>query len=329
VNPIERTVRSFDEFQQRHGPLAFLFGVVKKFGDDQAGNLAALLAYFAFFAIFPLLLLLVTILGIVLRSDPALQQRILHSALVDFPVIGVQLQHNVHSLNATGAGFGVGLAGSLWGARGIASAIQTACNTVWQVPKVDRPGFPWNQLRTFGVLFVLAVGLVLTGFLSGLGGGAGTTALALRVGALGLSAAVNVAMFFGAFRLATAKEVASRCLLPGAVTAGIAWQVLLAIGGYVVLHDLRHSSQVYGLFGLVLGLLSWLYLQAQITLYALEADVVRAKRLWPRSLVQPPLTVADENAYAGYVQTEARRPEQKVSIEFEPSASEAKTPTER
>jgi uncharacterized BrkB/YihY/UPF0761 family membrane protein len=47
---------------------------------------------------------------------------------------------------------------------------------------------------------------------------------------------------------------------------------------------LRHASELYGTFGLVLGLLGWFHLQAQLTLYAVEADVVRARKLWPRSL---------------------------------------------
>ncbi|MDP9331837.1 MAG: hypothetical protein M3Q30_00800 [Actinomycetota bacterium] len=41
----ERLVRRVDEFQQRNRPLGFLFAVVKKFGDDRAGMLAALMAY--------------------------------------------------------------------------------------------------------------------------------------------------------------------------------------------------------------------------------------------------------------------------------------------
>ena len=59
-----------DELQQRHAWLAFPVAVWKKFGDDQAGNLAALVAYYAFVAIFPLLLVLVTVLSIVLKNDP-------------------------------------------------------------------------------------------------------------------------------------------------------------------------------------------------------------------------------------------------------------------
>jgi hypothetical protein len=69
---------------------------------------------------------------------------------------------------------------------------------------------------------------------------------------------------------------------------------LQAVGGYLVGHYLRHTSQVYGVFAIVLGLLFWLYLGAQLTLYAAEVNVVAARRLWPRSVLQPPLA-ADQH----------------------------------
>lgn len=87
VNPLRR----LDRIQQRWPPLAFPFAVVRKFGDDQAGSLAALVAYWGFFSLFPLLLVLVAILGMVLRGHSALQRTILNSALTDFPVIGSDL----------------------------------------------------------------------------------------------------------------------------------------------------------------------------------------------------------------------------------------------
>jgi uncharacterized BrkB/YihY/UPF0761 family membrane protein len=46
--------------------------VVKKFSDDQAGQLAALIAYYGFLSLFPLLLVMVTVLGFVLQGDPQL-----------------------------------------------------------------------------------------------------------------------------------------------------------------------------------------------------------------------------------------------------------------
>jgi len=73
-----------DDYQQRHAGLALPFAVFRKFGDDQAGNLAALIAYYAFFSIFPLLLALTTILGYVLSGHPALEQRVFSTALGQF-----------------------------------------------------------------------------------------------------------------------------------------------------------------------------------------------------------------------------------------------------
>ncbi|MFZ1491362.1 MAG: hypothetical protein WAS51_15605, partial [Ilumatobacteraceae bacterium] len=60
-----------DTWQQRHTPLAFTVGVVKKFGDDRAGRQAALIAYFGFFSLFPLLLAVTTIVSFVVSEQDA------------------------------------------------------------------------------------------------------------------------------------------------------------------------------------------------------------------------------------------------------------------
>lgn len=91
VNGIERLARRVDRVQQRHSWTSFPVAVVKKFGDDRASDLAALMAYYAFFSLFPLLVALVTVLGLVLRNNPPLQQRVLDLALSQFPIIGDQL----------------------------------------------------------------------------------------------------------------------------------------------------------------------------------------------------------------------------------------------
>src|SRR5690606_3239616 len=115
---VERWMRRVDRWQRGHRWAAFPFAVVKKFGDDQAGNLAALVAYYSFFSIFPLLLFLTTVLGRVLASDEELQQRLLDSALGQFPVVGDQLQDNVGGLPGSGLALVIGLVGALWGGMG-------------------------------------------------------------------------------------------------------------------------------------------------------------------------------------------------------------------
>src|SRR5688500_12704145 len=68
MDRLKRLVHAADDFQQRHRWLAFPVAVVKKFGEDQGGQRAALLAYYGFFSLFPLLLVAVTVLGFVLQG---------------------------------------------------------------------------------------------------------------------------------------------------------------------------------------------------------------------------------------------------------------------
>lgn len=303
-------LRAADRLQQRWPPLAFPVAVVKKFGDDRAGNLAALIAYYTFVAIFPLLLVLITVLDIVISHDPALRQRLLSSALRAYPVIGPQLQGSVHSLHKAGLALVIGLVGSLLGARGVASVAQNAFNSVWEVPHDRRPAFPWSTLRGIGLVLAIGLGEIGTAILSGVAGGIGhvISGVAPQVGAIALALILNVGLFWLAFRLATANEVSWRDLRLGAVLSAVAWQVLQLVGGYFISRLLHHSSALYGVFGVVLGLLAWIYLQAQITLYAVEASTVHAWRLWPRSLFPPPLTEQDRRACQLYGQAERRPP---------------------
>jgi uncharacterized BrkB/YihY/UPF0761 family membrane protein len=84
-----------------------------------------------------------------------------------------------------------------------------------------------------------------------------------------------------------------------------------------VIHQLRHASQVYGFFASVLGLVSWLHLSAHLTLYAAELNVVKARRLRPRSMVQPPLVEADRRVLDLIARQEERRPEQSVESSWD------------
>jgi uncharacterized BrkB/YihY/UPF0761 family membrane protein len=162
---------------------------------------------------------------------------------------------------------------------------------IWNIPGRQRPGFWARQVRGL-LLVVFAVGLAATSLLTLLGSYGGQ-AVAVALANLVAAAAVNVGLFLLVFRVLTPEQIPTRQLLAGTVVAGVAWQALQAVGGYLVGHYLRHTSQVYGVFAIVLGLLFWLYLGARLTLYAAEVNVVAARRLWPRSLLQPPFANAD------------------------------------
>jgi YihY family inner membrane protein len=314
---VEAFVRRIDARQQRTPFLAFPFAVVKKFGDDRAGGLAALMAYYGFLALFPLLLLLVTLLGFALNGNASLQRRVLQSALSDFPIIGDQLRTNIHSLRLSGIGLVIGILGLVWGSLGMTQAAQHAMAQIWNVEGKDRPSFFARFGR--GLLFIALLGLdvALIAAVAELGTFGPDRAIWFRVVNLVVAAALNVGVFVAAFRLLTPKQIGLGDLVPGAIMAGIAFTGLQIGGSYLVAHQLRHTSQVYGFFAIVLGLLAWLYLSAEVTLYAAETNVVRVRRLWPRSIVQPPLTEPDRRVLRDMVEQEIRRPEQRVEVGFD------------
>jgi YihY family inner membrane protein len=317
MNPLERVVRSVDRAQQRFGPAAFVFGVVKKFGDDRAGSLAALIAYYGFLSLFPLLLLLVTILGIVAGHNPSFAKSVEHSALSQFPVIGNQLGNNIHALHRNSTiGLVIGILGLIWGAQGAIQAGQYAMAEVWNVPGVVRPNF-WSRLvRTLLMMGVLGVFLVASTTLAGIVSFATKGSSITHVAGVIVSLLLNVALYVVAFRVLTPKQVRSRLLVPGAILGGAGWTVLQYLGVSLIDHTLRHTSQVYGFFAVVLGLVAWMYLGAQMTLYVAEVNVVKANRFWPRGMVQPPLTEADERVLVAIGQQGKRRPEQRLSVKF-------------
>jgi YihY family inner membrane protein len=282
MNGVERLLRSVDRVQQRSRWLGFPLAVMWKFRDDHGGALATVVAYNAFFAFFPLLLVVVTVLGFLLGRDSGFQQRVLGSAVAEFPIIGDQVQESIHGLRGSGVGLVIGFVAFAWGARGLTQVAQHAMAEIWNIPGRQRPSFWARQVRGLLLLVVFAVGLAAASLLTWLGSFGGR-AVAVALANLAAAAAVNVGLFLLAFRVLTPGQIPTRQLVAGALVAGVAWQVLQAVGGYLVSHYLRHTSQVYGVFAIVLGLLFWLYLGARLTLYAAEINVVRVRRLWPRA----------------------------------------------
>ncbi|MBI4260835.1 MAG: YihY/virulence factor BrkB family protein [Actinobacteria bacterium] len=325
MEAIQRVVGRIDRFQRRHTFLGFPFAVVKKFGEDRAGQLAALIAYYGFFSLFPLLLVLVSVLGLVLAGNPDLQERILDSALAQFPIIGDQIRDNVGSLKASGIAFVVGIVGALWAGLGVIRTAQFAMNSVWDVPLRDRPSFLAKVLRSLVILGVLALFVIAAATLASVVGAAGPAPPVMVLSILG-SLSLNLVVFVLFFRVLTVRELSTRDVLPGAIVASVAWFGLQSLGSYIVSTRLQNASQVYGFFAVVIGLLAWIYLGAQITLLASEINVVLRRKLWPRGLVKEDLTEEDRRALERLAKVEERIPDQRVHVEFL-DGGETRSPT--
>jgi uncharacterized BrkB/YihY/UPF0761 family membrane protein len=104
--------------------------------------------------------------------------------------------------------------------------------------------------------------------------------------------------------------------------AAVGWVALQTIRLPLATHQLRRSSQLYGASGAALGLIAFFLLATQVILYGLEVAVVRVQRLWPRSLLQPPLTGPDRQMLITMAKQEVRRPEERISVEIDSTTSQ-------
>ena len=315
-----------DRFQRRHPGAGLPLAVIYKFGDDSGTYLAALLTYYGFVSLFPLLLLFSTVLGFLVRGNAHLQQQLLHSALQQFPVIGQQLSAPEH-LGGGVTGLVVGIVVALYGGLGIAQAVQYAMNTAWAVPKHRRPNPFAARGRSLLLLFTGGVAVLFTSVLSALGSSASAFGAQIDLGVHVLltlvSVLINSIVFVFAFTLATPRRLTVRQVLPGALAAAIAWQLLQSFGGRYVGHVVKNASATNAVFALVLGLLAFIYLAALAFVLCIEINVVRVDRLWPRALLTPftddvELTAGDEKVYADAARSQSAKGFEQVDVRFDP-----------
>jgi len=222
-------LRRLDGWQRTRSWVGFPFAVVKKFGEDQAGNLAALIAYYAFFSVFPLLLAFATILGFVLHGHPDWQRTIEHSAFSQLPLVSDKNQPAPLTGNVPALVVGISLA--LWSGLGVAKSAQTAFNTVYLVAHTDRPNFLKSTLRALGLITFGGIGLIVTTGLSSaitsvhsIGGV--QVGIGLRIVGTAIAVVLNTALFLVLFRWLTVRPVRWRDALPGALLSAVVLQIL-------------------------------------------------------------------------------------------------------
>lgn len=315
MSMFQKIITGLDTFQRRHTVPGFIYAVIKKYGEDQAGYQAALLTYYGFLSLFPLLLVLTTIVGIIAGSHQHLQQTITDSITNYFPMLGAQLSDHVHSLHKSGMALVVGILFTLYGARGVADAFRHGVNHIWQVPRTNRDSFPKSIAKSLGIIVIGGSGLILASLLAGYAAAAGH-GIAFR----GLSLLVNVFILFWLFlfllNVSLPRHISLKETRAGALTAALGLVIMQTLGGYLLARELKSLDALYSYFAVALGLLFWIYLQAQVLYYAVEVATVRAEGLWPRGLDAKHLTAADKKAYDRLATKERVVPQEEISTDF-------------
>ena len=274
-------VKKFDELQYKSKPLSFIVAVIKRYSADQAGTQAALITYYLFMSLFPLLIWLSLFSNWINRYAPGVSTDLIHGATDYFPVLGQDLFKIAHSAHSSVVGIIISGLIALYGARGTAMAFRTIVNNVWGVPQDQRKGFPDNWIKGIGIVVIGGGGFVLTAAATSWAM-VQTNGLALKILVALVSVMLLIVVFMAILRLSLPKTMHIKRLLGGAISMAIALSVLQEVGSFIVTHDLKNYTNDYtALFATTLGLLAWIYLEAQILLYSIEITAVLDKRLWP------------------------------------------------
>lgn len=322
-----RRVDRFDRWQRDHAWVGFPLAVVYKMFDDRAPYLAALVTYYGFVSLFPLLLLFLSATGFLLDGRPGLRDQLVRAVLGWLPATGPDLTHSISGFHGSGGALAVGVLGALYGCLGATQAAQAAFNQIYGVPRHQQPDPFAARLRSLGLVALLGVAVLasatvttLTSTLNGISRDLGT---GTRILGYVLAFVINCGLLTAAFQLLTACDLRARDVLIGGTMAGLTWELVQVFGARYVTHEIRHGTLWYGIFGIVLATIAWIYLQSLALMVAAEVNAVLHYRLWPRALLTPftddvDLTDADRRAYTLYATSQRFKGFATVRVDFDP-----------
>jgi membrane protein len=257
----------------------------RRFSEDDGGFYAAALTYYTFFSIFPIIILAASLLGFLTFLNDGLRDRLLTEGVAAVPMLSDIL--DPQSLDDLGRTSGrlaiVGIVMTLYAGSGGIVALQHALNRILRFDQ--EPGFIPKRVKSLRWLGALVIAGLLTVGLGGLASFSGALfdgdrAIAFVIESFVrlLGAALNVAAFTTAFMMLPARRQSFREVLPGAIVAGVAFELLKAVGSWYLATGAASRRATFGTFAAAAGLLVASYLLAQLTLLAVEFNAALAER---------------------------------------------------
>ncbi len=311
---LDRLLAPIDRLQREHTLLGVSYATLKKFSDDRTNQYVIAMGWYGFIAIYPAILAAVTILGLIGAESLG---KGLVATLHSFPVIGSEFnpERASSSLHGSPVALVVGLLGLIYGAQGATLTAQGAMAQVWNVPALELPKLPVRLVRSLVGLIIIGGSFVANAPLAALatGSSAAPWAEALLIVAM---IVINAAFYWIAFMVLTPGRARPRQLVAGAVLGSVGFTLLITLAAGLIQHQLRHSTETYGQFGVVIGLVGFLFLLAKVSLYGAELNSVLAGHLWPRALAGGDPTSADDQVLRDIAQQAVRRKDQRIRVSF-------------
>jgi membrane protein len=256
--------------------------VVRKFMEDQAPNLAALIAWNALLAMFPIVIFAASLLGFVLREFGQASDQVYKTIFVAIPDPDTQGQL-IKALSGvksqTGILFIVGLVGLLWGGSALFGIIEQAFAVIYHTKPRD---FIRQKLIAFGMVFLFTI-------LAGVAVGSSALLPALKSlpdipsfltsGIAGIILQVIVGIVSGFILFASIyfiipnRKQEWRKVFPGALVAGILFEAITLL--FPLYLELNKGINQYGkTFGLFFLLMTFFFFLGLITMIGVEVNSV-------------------------------------------------------
>jgi membrane protein len=244
------------------------------------GNgLAGAITYYALLSFFPLVALAFFVVGELVRFYPDARERLTSAIDQVLPhVIGTgqgQVQLKTLENAATAVGL-IGLIGLLYAGLGWLAATRRALQTVFEMPRSERPSWGVGRLRDLVALIV--VGVILLSSVAVTGVVIAYSSTVVDLGNLGpalewvqevpaalLGMAANLLLFFTLFRLLANPPTPRRALWQGALLGAVAFEALKLASGYLL--AATRGRPAFQVLGVTLILLVWINYFSRVVVY--------------------------------------------------------------
>lgn len=261
---------------EKNQAFRFLQRLLRKWGEDDAGDRAGAIAFYAFVSIFPLLLGVISILGFFL-PDQDIRNAVSEAIVQILPGSVEFIEQTLESvIELRGSNGILSIVGLIWTGSNLFAALRRASNRAWGL-KYER-NFIIGKIRdlamVLGTGLLLLLSMALTNAINLVDeANFGPFYPLLAFGSLLIGFLLTLAVFAILNRYQPNKPVSWRFTWPGALLSTVLFQA----GTYIFVFYLSNFADyqsIYGPLGSVIVLLIWIYASAVILLLGVAINSV-------------------------------------------------------
>jgi YihY family inner membrane protein len=294
----ETTAKRKTRFRGRWGQVReTLRDSLVNFFRENSLTISASIAYYSLLALFPMLLLLLSVSGIFIRRYE-LSGRL---ALVLGHYLPIKTEHIVRNLVGISRAYGsisiLSFLLLLWSSSGVFLPLEQALNRAWEVKQRRswwrRRLLALEMAGIFGFLALLSTFLVgmrkyTHAWLSTWVARSLLPVVEFFYHSIFVAATfgITLCMFLIIFERLPNRPITFRQAFPGALLTALFWQA--ARGLFMRLLPLFNYRQVYGSIGVVVALMTWVYISSAVMLFGAQVS----RSLYRTWTAKPPAIVA-------------------------------------